>query len=157
MVTTANAIQLEIRYTVLRYIFMNDKLWDTISWFCANLNYIKLVNQADGIDLLGVILSWNFASYSTVNMAHSLLPFVVCFVYNTYLIRPRLSQHYSSLDENNLTSETTLYEYGKCTSYIHKILASQRRHNERHGVSNHWQLDCLLNRLFKRRSKAPGR
>ena len=27
------------------------------------------------------------------------------------------------------------------------------RHNERHGVSNHRRLDCLLNRLFRRRSK----
>ena len=27
------------------------------------------------------------------------------------------------------------------------------RHNERYGVSNHRRLDCLLNRLFRRRSK----
>ena len=26
-------------------------------------------------------------------------------------------------------------------------------HNEREGVSNHWRLDCLLNRLFRCRSK----
>ena len=26
-------------------------------------------------------------------------------------------------------------------------------HDERDGVSNHWGLDCLLNRLFRRRSK----
>ena len=29
----------------------------------------------------------------------------------------------------------------------------QWRHNERDGVSNHRRLDCLLNRLFRRRSK----
>ena len=29
----------------------------------------------------------------------------------------------------------------------------QRRHNERNGVSNHQPYDCLLNRLFRRRSK----
>ena len=29
----------------------------------------------------------------------------------------------------------------------------QRRHNERDGVSNHQLHDCLLNRLFRRRSK----
>ena len=35
-----------------------------------------------------------------------------------------------------------------------KRLASlQWRHNERDGVSNHWHPDCLLNRLFRRRSK----
>ena len=27
------------------------------------------------------------------------------------------------------------------------------RHNEGNCVSNHWRLDCLLNRLFRRRSK----
>ena len=29
----------------------------------------------------------------------------------------------------------------------------QWRHNERDGVSNHRRLDCLLNRMFRRRSK----
>ena len=32
-------------------------------------------------------------------------------------------------------------------------LALKWRHNERHGVSNHQPHDCLLNRLFRRRSK----
>ena len=32
-------------------------------------------------------------------------------------------------------------------------LSLQWRHNERNGVLNHWLLDCLLNRLFRRRSK----
>ena len=27
------------------------------------------------------------------------------------------------------------------------------RHNERDGFSNHWRLNCVLNRLFRRRSK----
>ena len=31
----------------------------------------------------------------------------------------------------------------------------QWRHNERDGVSNHWRLGCLLNRLFKENIKAP--
>ena len=30
---------------------------------------------------------------------------------------------------------------------------SQWRHNERDNVSNHWRLGCLLNRLFRQRSK----
>ena len=30
---------------------------------------------------------------------------------------------------------------------------TQWRHNERDGVSNHWHIDCLLNRLFRCRSK----
>ena len=32
-------------------------------------------------------------------------------------------------------------------------IALQWRHNERDGVSNHQPRDCLLNRLFRRRSK----
>ena len=33
-----------------------------------------------------------------------------------------------------------------------KFYTLQWRHNERDGVSNHWRLDGLLNRLFRRRS-----
>ena len=33
------------------------------------------------------------------------------------------------------------------------VLTLQWCHNERNGVSNHWRLDGLLNRLFRRRSK----
>ena len=36
-------------------------------------------------------------------------------------------------------------------SYTHETL--QWRHNGRYGVSNHQPHDCLLNRLFRRRSK----
>ena len=34
-----------------------------------------------------------------------------------------------------------------------QVLTLRWRHNERHGVSNHRRLDCLLNRLFRPRSK----
>ena len=34
-------------------------------------------------------------------------------------------------------------------------LSLEWRHNERDGVSNHQSQDCLLNRLFRRRSKKP--
>ena len=34
-----------------------------------------------------------------------------------------------------------------------KMMALQWRHNERHGVSNNHPLDCLHNRLFRRKSK----
>ena len=35
----------------------------------------------------------------------------------------------------------------------HDPFSLQWRHNENNGVSNHQRLDCLLNRLFRRRSK----
>ena len=40
-------------------------------------------------------------------------------------------------------------------SHVHNLYMSQLqwRHNERDAVSNHRRLDCLLNRLFSRRSK----
>ena len=40
----------------------------------------------------------------------------------------------------------------QCLS-AHLIISLQWRHNERDGVSNHQPHDCLLNRLFRRRSK----
>ena len=36
---------------------------------------------------------------------------------------------------------------------LHWCWTLQWRHNERHGVSNHRRLNCLLDRLFRRRSK----
>ena len=36
---------------------------------------------------------------------------------------------------------------------LHNTMALQWRHNERDGVPNHQPRDCLLNRLFRRRSK----
>ena len=35
-----------------------------------------------------------------------------------------------------------------------KSVTLQWRHNERNGVSNHWRLDCLLDRLIRRRSNS---
>ena len=40
-----------------------------------------------------------------------------------------------------------------CTRYWVNIRPLQWRHNERDSVSNHQPHDCLLNRLFRRRSK----
>ena len=39
------------------------------------------------------------------------------------------------------------------TPIYKSTIPCQWRHNECGGVSYHWRLDCLLNRLFKRRSK----
>ena len=49
------------------------------------------------------------------------------------------------------------YREGKCDASFGVWAKCDRplewRHNERDGVSNHRRLDCLLNRLFRRRSK----
>ena len=39
------------------------------------------------------------------------------------------------------------------TWWISKFALLQWCHNECNGVSNHWHLDCVLNHLFRRRSK----
>ena len=39
------------------------------------------------------------------------------------------------------------------TRAVHGVIILQLRHNEREGVSYHRRLDCLRNRLFRRRSK----
>ena len=40
------------------------------------------------------------------------------------------------------------------TNSVYSVrLSLHWRHNERDGISNHMCLDCLLNRLFMRRSK----
>ena len=38
-------------------------------------------------------------------------------------------------------------------SYAWRVYSLQWRHNDRNGVSNHWRLDCLPNRMSRRRSK----
>ena len=40
-----------------------------------------------------------------------------------------------------------------CQGSLIKLSPLPWRHNEREGVSNHRRLDCVLNRLFRRRSK----
>ena len=41
----------------------------------------------------------------------------------------------------------------RCSHEIERFPPLQWRHNDRDGVSNHQPHDCLLNRLFRRRSK----
>ena len=61
---------------------------------------------------------------------------------------------------------TTMHAFYTMTIMLHESIeqnlttpsfqwhsALQWRHNERDGVSNHWRLDCLLSRLFRRGSK----
>ena len=53
----------------------------------------------------------------------------------------------------NYKSELVLMKGLPHTSSYGVSFTLQWRHNERHGVSNHRRLNCLPNRLFKRRSK----
>ena len=45
------------------------------------------------------------------------------------------------------------HDFSTASTHFASDWALQWRHNERDVVSNHRRLDCLLNRLFRRRSK----
>ena len=81
-----------------------------------------------------------------------------------------LFQAFSSGQQYSIQNCTVVAGWTVCWSWLwpSKILANERRrgwdlasvidtlqwrHNERHGISRHWRLDCLLNRLFMRRAK----
>ena len=62
------------------------------------------------------------------------------------------------------SSHTAIWESSKChrsllkenahlTTFAGETMSLQWRHNERYGVSNHQPHNCLLNRLFRHRSK----
>ena len=62
-----------------------------------------------------------------------------------------LSQNVNFPDKRNITYIIALHL--PSSSVLLAQYASQWRYNQRASVSNHRRLDCLLNRLFKRRSK----
>ena len=53
----------------------------------------------------------------------------------------------SSVQKNSHTAESVK------RSWLRVLLTLQWRHNEHDGISGHQRLSCLLNRLFRRRSK----
>ena len=50
-------------------------------------------------------------------------------------------------------STTQFHQTNNCTNIVYTFVTLHWRHNERDGVSNHQPHDCLLNCLFRRRSK----
>ena len=67
-------------------------------------------------------------------------------------------------NEQCVSTELYIYIYNKIPKRINQVMAWRQpdgrlherwqwRHNGRDGVSNHQPHDCLLNRLFRRRSK----
>ena len=73
---------------------------------------------------------------------------MICFIHIIFIIK------YSII----LTYQSHLwwfvnYSSGCAPGRCHDIIALQWLHNGRDGISNHLRFDCLLNRLFRRRSK----
>ena len=56
-------------------------------------------------------------------------------------------------DFNNITHYSDTSSVIKTLNFTDRTFPLQWRHNEHDGVSNHQHHDCLLNRLFRRRSK----
>ena len=57
-----------------------------------------------------------------------------------------MNLHPASIGRTSISKTYGIYP----RQYAHAL---QWRHNERDDVSNHWRLECVLNRLFRRRSK----
>ena len=73
----------------------------------------------------------------------------------TGIIKPSKSQLW---DESSIDWNFSVGNFWFWSLFVHKhrlecTQSLQWRHNERDGVSNHQPHDCLLNRLFGRRSK----
>ena len=67
-----------------------------------------------------------------------------------------------SIDETDASSSKGVFIYTERKLSLISLYQSgtrtlQCRHNERDSVSNHRRLDCLFNRLFRRRSKNPSK
>ena len=57
-----------------------------------------------------------------------------------------------SLNHHFLTNSTTSGDTTMTDALLWLYATIQWRHNERNGISNHRRLNCLLDRLFRRRS-----
>ena len=101
--------------------------------------------------------------------------YIYCMLANT--VAMMFSMHWTNysinrqrFSANNLYlskfkyKEKTMFKWWMCIAsrpqtttishwVLHIFIPLQWRHNERNGVSNHRRIDCLLNRLFRRRSK----
>ena len=82
---------------------------------------------------------------------------VICLVLKNDIFSeqtPSMKNNLQSIVEN-VTSNSQCYT-GTCLFYIHihiNAITLLWRHNGRYNVSNHQPHECLLNRLFRRRSK----
>ena len=77
-------------------------------------------------------------------------------------VRPKVFHDVSLVCDRRSSVICLMYEPLRTLSgvFVHRVernfttvVSLQWRHNERDGASNHRRLDCLLNRLFRRRSK----
>ena len=71
---------------------------------------------------------------------------------NKFLFPTENNAYYGDVIMGAIASQITSLAYTACVSN-NASLTLQWRHNELHGVPNHQPHDCLLNRLFRRRSK----
>ena len=75
------------------------------------------------------------------------------FVYSCFGNKPLLVAAVSCRPTGPLSTQRQNERYFAGDFFILKCISLQWRHNERDGVSSHRCLDCVLNRLLRRRSK----
>ena len=85
---------------------------------------------------------------SIIKLSRVLLCFLILWVF-----RSVMRSVYRPVPYHEKARTARLILVGCIVSEINNAIMSKQRHNERDGVSNHRLLDCLLNRLFRRRSK----
>ena len=124
-------------------------MWDDITYPFLNLNgFTRLVRVATGSNFT---TNWQHLTILCINasLLKTLSPVKMANILQTKisntLLEWKLSNTYSNFTDVFLMTQR---KRAKLTS-----TTLQWHHNERHGVSNHQPHDCLLRRLFRRRSK----
>ena len=100
-----------------------------------------------------------------ISCAHNRWLYAVAIILHSLYITHLISaNYYHNVDRTRCLSQNVSFPGKKNITYIIALhlpsssvllaqYASKWRHNQRASVSNHRRLDCLLNRLFERRSK----
>ena len=104
-----------------------NQCWNTVNWTFMN------------------VLQWNFNRNSNIFIQQIAFQNVVCKM-ASILSRPHWVKH-------RLTTPKMTQSDVPLQANILSYNSLQWRHNGRDSVSNHQPHDCLLNRLFRRRSK----
>ena len=125
--------------------------------FRKNRSYRQVVTGTTPFtkDKMNIILAWKFTQIchnselvNYLSMPEYDFPFIICWPSRTYPVWP-LGRLFTNVGRI-LWCKLWIINIYILQAYW---LPLQWRHNKRDGILNHQPHDCLLNRLFRRRSK----
>ena len=120
-------------------VFVINMVLSEIYWQTNQPTFTLFPNQK----LLTILLTHTFM-YQIMSYTDKICwPLAVCW---SVFAAGDIPQRQANLSEINHDVYSPMYQIKQCVSL-------QWRHDGRDGVSNHQPHDCLLNRLFRRRSK----